>query len=641
MKTLFDRKNPWLFPALLFALVLVVAGFKISGSSVGMYTQLFDGIGAHDSNLLAGQPRAIRSDEYSIVTPLTVSESKIGFKRVNNLIGLGEDASVLGDAPNVDWSTLVRPENWAFFILPLEIAFAFKWWLLGFGLIVGCYFFLETLNPTKRAFNILMSVGIFFTPFIQWWYQTITIAPLAYGFVITALLIRITEARTKLARIWLATALTYCLAAFALILYPPFQIPVMIGIGVVYVGYLLQKHDSARDWIKKWTTDLRLPVIAVIVAAVILGLFLITRIGVIEAVEGTIYPGHRLAESGGMSITHFFDGPFLGALQNDVQAKAFDLNQSEASTFVMLWPFLLIPSAYLILTRRRRKEPMPLMLIAVNVLLLVFAARVFLPMPMWIAHLLLLATIPHHRLLLGMGFLGVVQIALLAKETWKEYPAKLVTATTGLTFLVFLVTGYHLRSRFPGFLTHQYAIILPCVVVAFAVWALLTRRLVMAAAALLVIGLFTSAGVNPLYRGLGPLLDSKLSQAVKSENDGSEWALLDGGALTNFLPAQGIGSYSTTYVYPQFNLWQKFDPTEKYKSAYNRYANVGFVIDSNIPPFNSGSPDSFIVRYDPCNPEFSAIKHVLSVKPASSLCLETAKEVSVPNGTFYIYNVER
>ena len=262
-------------------------------------------------------------------------------------------------------------------------------------------------------------------------------------------------------------------------------------------------------------------------------------------------------------------------------------------------------------------------------------------MPMWIAHLLLLATIPHHRLLLGMGFLGIVQMALLVKETWEEFPNKLVTATTGLTFLVFAIDGYLLRHRFPGYIEHQYAIILPCIVVVFAVWALLTRRLIFAASALLVLGIFTSAGVNPLYRGLSPILNSKLSQAVRAENDGSEWALLNGGSLTNFLSAQGIGSYSTTYVYPQFNLWQKFDPTGKYMTAYNRYANVGFVIDPTIPPFYSGSADSFVVRYDPCSGKFSAIKHVLSAKPASSLCLETAKEISLPGGTYYIYNVER
>jgi hypothetical protein len=639
MERVLHRNNPWLFPILLFVIVCVLTVFKVSGSSVGIYQQIFNGQGAKDANLIAGEPRLIRSDEYSIVTPFTISQAKTGFKRVNPLVGLGEDMSVLGDAPVVDWSTLFKPQNWSFFILPLEQAFAFKWWILGWGLIVGCYFLLQTLNSAKTGFNILISLGVFFTPFVQWWYLSITIASLAYGFVISALLIRLTRAKRTRTKIWLGTALTYFLIAFGLLLYPPFQIACAIGVAAIYIGYLAQTQES----VKKWLVTLRLPLIAGIISVAIIGLFLVTRQPVINAISGSVYPGHRTVPSGHFSLGQFFSGPFLSSLQNDIFAKAYDLNQSEASNFVMLWPFLLIPSVYLVMLRKRRNKPLPWMLMAVNVVLLIFAARLFLPLPSILAKVLLLATIPHTRLLIGMGFLGVIQIALLAIEIKEKLPQRVIITTGVLTFLVFLVAGYRLKSHFPGFLPHQYLIILPCCAVSLAVWALLSRRLEIAAGILLVLGLFTSAGVNPLYRGLGPLLNSTLSQyfqKLPAAHDGSEWVFLDGGALTNFLPAQGVPSYSTTYQYPQLNLWHRYDPSGQYTNVYNRYANVGFVVDPNVPQLSSGSADSFVVRYDPCNPEFSAIKHVLSAKPASSQCLVTAREVRVPNGTFYIYNVE-
>jgi hypothetical protein len=631
-------KGPWWFPIILLFAVCALAGLRVSGSSVGIFETATQGRAYHDPNLLFGHPRNIRFDEATVQTPLTVSQVSSGMHLVNPLVGLGEDMSELADAPYLEWSVLFKPQLWPFFVLPLEPAFAFKWWLLGAGLMAGCYFFLETVLPRRRLLNVVLSLTVFFSPLIQWWYQSVTIVPVAWAFVLCALLIRLTEAETRRARVWLAAALAYAMGCFALTLYPPFQIACGLGVAAVYAGYLWQRGGRPRQWLSR----LRWPAIAGLVAVAVVSIFFVTRMPVVRAIMNTTYPGHRAVPSGGFGIDRLFDGPFLGVMQSNRLAAHYDMNQSEASNFITLWPVLLIPTIYLIVVRRRERKRLPYLLIAVSVMLLVLAARVLLPMPAVVAKALLLTSVPHQRLLLGMGLLGLVQTALLVRERPARWPWWLVTGTAAVAGLMFLAVGVRLHHYYPGMLPHGWLVVGPVVVVTAATWGLLSKRPVAGAAALLILGLATSAYVNPLYRGLTPIRDNQLSRVLAqlpSAHDNSEWVLLGGGIFTNFLPAQGVPSYSTSYLYPQLDLWRRYDPTGAYNEAYDRYANMRFVVDPDMPQFVSDSPDTFAIRYDPCDPRFGDIKHVLAEAPVNSPCLVPVTQVKEPAMTFYLYDV--
>ena len=67
----------------------------------------------------------------------------------NKNIGVGQDMSIVADAPYTDWSMLFRPHNLIFFLLPIGFAFAFKWWLLSAGLALSVYIFVLFLYPRK------------------------------------------------------------------------------------------------------------------------------------------------------------------------------------------------------------------------------------------------------------------------------------------------------------------------------------------------------------------------------------------------------------------------------------------------------------------------------------------------------------
>ena len=68
-------------------LLLVLVAFGINGSSMGLlYSAMF---GGRDPGLLRGVPRAIRSDEWLVVAPLTVSQVEEGLPYKSGLFPAG------------------------------------------------------------------------------------------------------------------------------------------------------------------------------------------------------------------------------------------------------------------------------------------------------------------------------------------------------------------------------------------------------------------------------------------------------------------------------------------------------------------------------------------------------------------------
>ena len=69
------------------------------------------------------------------------------------------------DVPYKDWSELFKPHNLVFFVLPFDNAFAFKWWVMSYLLLLSCYFFILALLPKKKFLAVTISLALLFSPF--------------------------------------------------------------------------------------------------------------------------------------------------------------------------------------------------------------------------------------------------------------------------------------------------------------------------------------------------------------------------------------------------------------------------------------------------------------------------------------------
>ncbi len=635
------RRSAWLFPALGLVGVLVLTLLRISGSSLAAYDTVLYGPNHHDSNLILGQPRTVRSDEWLVNTQLTLAQSNGDFQRRNPNMAGRLDMSLIPDVPYRDWSELFKPQNWSFFVMPIQQAFAWRWWIIGWALVVGCYGFVLTVLPKRRLLAALLGLSLFFAPFVQWWYQSITLLPVAYAFLIAALLVRSVRA-SGAARWWLSAALAYFATCFALVLYLPFLIASGLAVAAFFLGYYLQEL-SKLGW-RRWLTKLVPVTVAVIASLGLIGLFIVTRSPAIRAVENTVYPGHRTAASGGYSPAHLFSGYLARNLENNARASTYPINQSEASDFFELWPFLLIPSLILAWRRWRKHHTVAWDLLATNGLCLVFAARLFLPLPTIVTKLLFLSTIPHNRLLIGLGVLGIFQLVLLIKHLNQE---RLPWGTAGLfaliTLVVSIVAGLALRHTYPGFVPRRLEILALSLFVSTIVYAFLKNYAVLGASLLLLLAVLSTAHVNPLYRGLEPVVGSRIDQALKQEQAASPggWVELGGLYFINLPVANGLPSYSLTMVYPQLNLWHRLDPSGHSSNVYNRYAFVLFTTAPQPTRFELVQADVISVHYDPCDSAFKGlVRHVLATAPVASPCLNLDRTVLYPATTFYLYRVK-
>lgn len=649
------KTSVWVFPAVLLVLLIAFTVLRISGTSAGMYHERLYGPTQKDSSLIYGKPRAIRSDEWLATTQMIISQTKQDFPRVNQAMGDGQDLSLLPEIPMKDWSTIFKPQNWSFFALPLENAFAFKWWLIMFVLMSSCYFFVLQIMPGNRLFAALMGLAAGLSPFQLWWYQSAVFLSVAYGFMMINLVHNILNRRRpafikgqRPADISYAAALIFVIVCFGFILYPPFQIPIAVVVLFYSLGYLL--HKKLTDAVG-WRTLLRpltLLLISVVVAGAICGAFIKTHETPIKAINATIYPGHRTVYSGGLKLLGVFDGFVMPAEQSDYRGGHFLSNQSENANYILVLPFLMIPAAAIMLQEWIKKRRVDWTFLAINLTALLFFFRLFVHHGNRFFKFLFLDKVPHNRLLIGVGFVGLLQFVYLAM---KIRDSRIKTRTLigiavgyGLAcFALLLVISGYIARHYPLFLNNYW--ILACFAAAFSaiIVALLAGRPKLAAALLLGFTLLSTFWVMPIYRGLGELTHGKLIDTMSSVAQPSDtWITIGGDAVVyeNFGLVAGDRSLSGTRAYPDIKLWEQLVGTS-YESVYNREGHSFFIEDPHAPPMSLNSSDSYFVKFDCQEYKYRGVEvnYLLAVHPINLSCTHLVRQVSYPQATFFIYKV--
>lgn len=643
----------WLFPALLTILLAILSVLQLHGSSLGVYHSFFYG-DTRDSNLIAGTPRHIRSDEWLVNTQKSLSQKNNNYKIVNANIGYGEDLSLLSDAPYRDWSTIFKPYNLGFLVLPFDNAFALKWWLMSYFLVLSTYFFVLTILPGKKLLAVLLSLGFLFSPFFQWWYLYGTLGTVTYTLLGVVVFIRLIHSRKLKHAIWWGVLLAYIGIAFALILYPPFQIPCLIVALAFIIGYIL---DSKKSFTKKQLRNNFLIVVsAIIVAATIFGLFLYQKRNIVETISNTAYPGQRIVESGGYDKWHFLSSQLNLLLQSNDRSSLYSVpssganNQSSSSNFLLLIPFILIPA--LIVARWKRKT-ISYTVLSLSITTIIYLSWLFIPNLDLIGKITLLDKVPQARLLIGFGLLNLLILVMFIKcygAIKQRLSISLSAIYSLLVFIFVLLINFHVVITFPGFVGYRLAIIL-AVPFAIIIFCILRKYFTLAAASILAFSFISTFIVNPLYRGTDTLTKTPLSQAIQevSSHSSKKWAIGNQLQIENFVAMNGKPSLSGTYLYPQLSLWDKLNQTEK-QSLYNRYAHVLFTFDDN--PYKrtetqliSPQADRFDIILEPCNNFFkeTGVGYLLTLTKfdeyGDNSCLKLKETVRYPNYIYYIYSV--
>lgn len=649
---LLSKHKAYIYPAALIVLLILLTILKISGSSIGVYHSYLYGNDTRDSNLLYGKPQPVRSDEWLVATQLTIAQEKNNFNVINPNYIDDKNLSLIIDVPYLDWSSGFKPHNLSFFFLPMENAFAFKWWVMLFALMISVYMFSLRILPGRVGAAILFSLVFSLSPFLLWWYQLATTLMVAYGFFIMIIVmnlidqrrIRLSSSKEPLSISWsrglYGLLLTYLLCCFALVLYPPFQIPLVIIISFFLLGYLLDKRSKLRR--RPLILTLSSITAAGIVAIGVCIAFLATRPEAVEAISNTVYPGDRNVATGGYDAKRLLVPYLQPQLQRETKGKSYILNESESSNFILLPLFFIPPVVALLVASYHKTRRVSWTLLGILTSLVIFLACLFIPGIDPLIKLFALHIVPHERLLMGLGFATFLLIVVATKLV--EPIGLRLRSRTGVALTIYstifgllsLWGGLETATQYPSFISNKFAIIGLMSSVLMGYYLLIIKR---TAAGLVVIGLFSLISVfmiHPLYRGLGPIYESKVGQAITEVSTASDtWAAAEEIFIENIPQMSGRQAVTGTAVYPSTEFWE--DNTEqKDDDVYNRYAHVLLTANDEAPLILIG-PDLFAIS-GTCGRKINQqIDYILTISKIESSCRQLIRVVEYPAKTFYIY----
>jgi hypothetical protein len=648
-------KSIWLFPACATLILILLTVLKLNGSSIGVYDQLLN---QNQHSLISGQPRQIRSDEWMVNTPYILSQATNHYQATNPDVGDGQDTSVVLDVPYKGWSIIFRPQNLSFFVMPLEFAFAFRWWFLSYVLILAVYFFVLTVFRGKRLLASLLAVFMCMSPFIQWWYQSTTILSIAYVLLIATCALQLLRAAKRRTKILWGIALGYTMVAFALLMYPPFQVPcALVGVAAIIAVYL-SEHSWKEFFRSKAWLWLAVPTIA---ALVVLGAFILQHHDVIKVITHTIYPGSRVVPAGHEPPADLLQWPLSYIPLHSGPITPLGNNQSEVARFLFMG-LLTIPylayALYLAKGRKKNAETKKInyLFIGMMVASALLLARMFVPFGDAIYSLIGLKSAPHVRLFIALGVINTILVALAvmlparAYQGWKS----LWDTKAAIYFVVaMLITGISLKYvdavydiAALGILEIAALSLLVGGIAALLAHSVRQVRYI-GLAALTLCSILVSAPVNPLYRGTGSLGHGSLIKeiaAIDKKDSASWWVVSDKLPFESIPTAAGAHSLSGVYIYPDMALWKRYFPADE--AIYNRYAHAIFTVDDSVaiskPQLKLLQADAFIVRVNSCDPFLQAqhvnyILAVISTEENPYACFNLSRTVDAGGGKIGIY----
>jgi hypothetical protein len=622
----------------LFAIGFVSSvALKLHGSSLHMWLQHYPNLFMKSEGPLMGAPRAIRSDEWLVYTPGAVSQTKTAHPYGQQNLGLGAGATpLLLGVPTDHITTLFRPQLWGYFLFDAERGYAWFWSYRIFTCLCGVYLLLRLLTRGQVALPLVGSVWFFYSPFVQWWMSS-TVPDMAGNVSLALCSLFLAVTAVSPVRVVLgALGLFLFATSFALQLYPPFQIP-LVWLGIALIPTLVFCGLNLED-LRRYRA---LKIFAVSLAGFgVLGnvaLYLSTVWESLSVLSHTAYPGARSVQGGGVSLARYFLG-FAAFLMNEQSVPQAVGNISEGSTFLLVWPVALVVGLFSLSRQHFRKlAPLACYLVFLSI-------YVVHGWPNWVSKVTLMNLVPSERVFIGLGLANVIftvmVLAALERVSWSSRivgGAVMVVLASILPVFGEVVFGEFLDG--PDY-------ILCGVVLASLCLPILLGNRVSFAAAVLVISVVSSGRVNPVVRGLGPLVRNHVTEAISEVPPNLRnrtWLVYGGFVLPQLFKAAGLEVVTGSKFVPQLSLWRLLDPSERYRDVYNRYAHFQFApaATGEVLQMDLVQADLVTVTVSPCAGELARAGIDVVVMPKSQITSDLTCMTKVPSKLdqrgFFIY----
>ncbi|SDP31502.1 hypothetical protein SAMN04515624_1095 [Eubacterium maltosivorans] len=604
----------------IIALIIFVIGvcIEIHGSSIGMWIEYATG---ENHNSILGVPRAIRSDEWAVNTPILFSQyfNMTGeFPYFSETLrGTLTDTFIVYGQPVWDIAVLFRPFHWGYLFLEPAKGLSFFW----LGRIIALFMVSFEMGMLISKKNKLLSCSLAFlitwSPCVQWWFGTSgLIEMLIFGQLAVLLIYKYVKIKNYLKRLIYAILLVVCGGGYITMFYPAWA----ISFGYVFLAliiWIITENYKESTWSYK---DVVIFLIFLVLLGGILAYIFFKSSDAVISITNTVAPGKRIVLGGG-GWYKFFN--YVGTLFYPLGQDSIPANVCEQAVFYDFFPISILLPLYVILFEKNRDK----LLICLTTCYVFLAAWCIFEWPLIIGKITLLGNVPVGRAYLSVGFLGLL-LLVRSLELMRSRFNVIVSIIVALSLAVFVT----LASNIVFFEYYWgWMLLVMCGLLTLGILSILLfyKEIWKKVFCLFCIGIsvFSGVFVNPVETGVDFLLESELIQEIQKISDTAgidqKWVVEEDFPMGNYAIIAGAPTINSTNTYPNLAGWNAVDPEKKYEDIYNRYAQVSVKLqDNNETNFELTATDGFRVYLNINDLKKLNVKYILTQNDLDSFSNE-------------------
>lgn len=609
---IFDKLLQYRYFIALLIFVICVS-LKISGSSIGMYNYYFPQAQmTENSNILLGTSRGIRSDEWLVQTPYYFSQYTNDFQRISNQMSIdGQDMIIGYNSPVKDISLLAKPLVWGYVLLGNEYGLSWYWCMKIILMILFSFEFIMILTRKNKKLSVLGALLISFAPAIQWWFVPHLSDVFLWGMGLLVTGYHFFTATKKWFKNLLTLIIPFLAIGFVLALYPPLQVPVGLIAVALLIAFLIRDKEKIT-FAKK---DIIRIIGMLIVVIGIVGYEVLCSKNAITLLSNTDYPGTRMLLGNDSTIDDIFTN--LVTLFLPYKSITYS-NNCEISDFLHFGPLCLL---IFFMSYKKLKEAQDKDLIIGKFLtgiLIIELVYMLIGFPPLLSKITLFSYI--NRMFSVYGFTATVYTIYIVHILYKNKnllskKEKRICLITCFIFYLFLITKESL-TYLP-----LWIYLVEIGLFTFLLSLILNRQKYLPYALTISLIMFSGFFINPITIGTKSITEHQIVKETKKlqEEDDGYFLTTDNIITGSLLLANGNKVLNAVNYYPDFEKWNKIDPTGEHKTFYNRYLHENIEIVDDATSYILSNADLLSIKLNILDIEKLPVKYIVTSKDLTQL----------------------
>lgn len=616
--------------AVVLFIICVIIG--VNGSSIEYFNNYF--ATQMDTNTLLGTSRGVRSDEWAVLTPLTMSQyfgNK--FSYFSNIVrATSTDVFIEYGTPVKSLMMIFRPFQIGYLFLPFANGLAFFWCGRAIALFMTSFEFGRLITKDNRKLSLVYGVMVVLAPAVQWWFAINGfVEMLIFAQLSIILLKKYMLTNNYVIRTVCALVISICAGGYVLTMYPSWMVPLAYLIVLLAIWVIIDNYKKCKMTLKD------IPVIAIAFAIFVAGMgyVFVNSFDTIKTIMSTAYPGKRF-EVGGGSFKLL--SSYVTNIWYSVYYCSPIANVCECAGFMCFYPMgIVLYIAFVIKSKKR--DVLANILTGLSIFLSIWC---FIGFPSILAKISLLSMSQSSRTIVILEFVSLI-LLLRALYLWNQYKINIKSIIYISMITVYVVVGmaYYAYSEYTP-ISHTWLLTFISFGILIFTILSLEKKYYRFAIIYIILFMFVTSGLaNPIRLGSNDLTEIDELQAVSDivETDPDAiWAVEDSFPITNSIIMVGARTINSTNVYPDLDKWKILDKNEEYKEVYNRYAHISINIleeETSVDTFELVQADVFKLNITIGQLKQLGVKYLFTRKEHNIDDLVLINQI---NG-YYIYEV--